>query len=92
MSEFSIIITAGGIGKRMGTTLPKQFLEIGGKPILIRTLEVFHAFDASAQLIITLPNEWKELSKHFVFNRNIFCSTVSMRFSNNYNHILFCTL
>ena len=65
MSEFSIIITAGGIGKRMGTTLPKQFLEIGGKPILIRTLEVFHTFDSSAHLIITLPNErreyWKEL-------------------------------
>jgi 2-C-methyl-D-erythritol 4-phosphate cytidylyltransferase len=70
MSEFSIIITAGGIGKRMGTTLPKQFLEIGGKPILIRTLEVFHAFDASAQLIITLPNEWKEYWKELLDRHN----------------------
>lgn len=70
MSEFSIIITAGGIGKRMGTTLPKQFLEIGGKPILIRTLEVFHAFDASAQLIITLPNEWIEYWKELLNTHN----------------------
>lgn len=59
MSEFSIIITAGGIGKRMGSTIPKQFIEIGGKPILLRTLEVFHAFEPKAQIIITLPNEWK---------------------------------
>lgn len=70
MSEFSIIITAGGIGKRMGTTLPKQFLEIGGKPILILTLEVFHAFDASAQLIITLPYEWREYWKELLDKHN----------------------
>lgn len=59
MSEFSIIITAGGIGKRMGTTIPKQFIEIGGKPILIRTLEIFHSFDPNAQIIVTLPKEWQ---------------------------------
>lgn len=73
MSEFSIIITAGGIGKRMGATIPKQFIEIGGKPILIRTLEVFHSFDSNAQIIITLPKEWQnywtELLK--VFNCSI---------------------
>jgi 2-C-methyl-D-erythritol 4-phosphate cytidylyltransferase len=54
----SFIITAGGIGKRMGSHLPKQFIEIAGKPILLHTLEKFYAFDASAQLILTLPNEW----------------------------------
>lgn len=54
----------------MGTTLPKQFLEIGGKPILIRTLEVFHAYDSSAQLIITLPNEWKEYWKELLLTFN----------------------
>lgn len=54
----------------MGTTLPKQFLEIGGKPILIRTLEVFHAFDAAAELIITLPNEWNEYWKELLDTHN----------------------
>jgi len=55
----SFIITAGGIGKRMGSHLPKQFIEIAGKPILLYTLEKFYAFDSSAQLILTLPNEWR---------------------------------
>jgi 2-C-methyl-D-erythritol 4-phosphate cytidylyltransferase len=59
MSEFSVIITAGGIGKRMGGPIPKQFLEVAGKPILIHTLERFHSFDPSAQLILTLPFDWR---------------------------------
>ena len=59
MSVFSIIITAGGIGRRMGGDLPKQFLEIGGKPILMHTLELFHSYDSTAQLVLTLPEEWK---------------------------------
>lgn len=58
MSKFSIIITAGGLGKRMGSDLPKQFIEVAGKPILIHTMELFYAFDQKAQLILTLPNEW----------------------------------
>lgn len=54
----SVIITAGGIGKRMGSNLPKQFLAIHGKPILLHSLEKFHSFDPSLQLILTLPEEW----------------------------------
>jgi 2-C-methyl-D-erythritol 4-phosphate cytidylyltransferase len=56
----SIIITAGGLGKRMGSELPKQFLLLGNKPILIHTLERFYAFDPNAQFVITLPKEWQE--------------------------------
>ena len=59
MVKFSVIITAGGLGKRMGEELPKQFLLAGGKPILIHTLELFHKYDPDAQFLITLPNEWK---------------------------------
>lgn len=54
----TVIITAGGIGKRMGGTIPKQFLPLQGKPILLHTLENFHRYDSSLQLIITLPSEW----------------------------------
>ena len=61
----SIIITAGGIGKRMESELPKQFLLLGSKPVLIHTIERFFEYDPNAQLIITLPkdwiNHWKEL-------------------------------
>lgn len=65
----SVIITAGGIGKRMGSELPKQFLSIHGKPILLHTLETFHSFDSSLQILITLPSDWfsywKELLETF---------------------------
>jgi 2-C-methyl-D-erythritol 4-phosphate cytidylyltransferase len=70
MSQYSIIITAGGIGKRMGGKLPKQFILVQGKPILMHTLEVFHAYDSTAQLIITLPNEWVAYWEELVHERN----------------------
>lgn len=60
MSSFSIIITAGGIGSRMGESVPKQFIELRNKPILMHTLEVFYKYEPAAQLIITLPEEWKQ--------------------------------
>ncbi len=54
----TFIITAAGIGKRMGTSLPKQFLLIKGKPILIHTLERFYQTDPTAEIFITLPADW----------------------------------
>lgn len=61
----SVIIVAGGKGLRMGSELPKQFLPIGGKPVLMHTLEVFRKYDANLQIILVLPHEqqdfWKQL-------------------------------
>ena len=63
------IIVAGGKGERMNANIPKQFLEIQGKPILMHTLEVFNRFDAGIRLILVLPEVqikyWNELcTKH----------------------------
>jgi 2-C-methyl-D-erythritol 4-phosphate cytidylyltransferase len=70
--RYSFIITAGGIGKRMGSTQPKQFLCIGGQPILMQTIARLAAYDATAQLIVTLPkahiDEWKDLCTHHSFS------------------------
>lgn len=66
MSGFSVIITAGGIGKRMGGPIPKQFLEIAGKPVLVHTLEKFHSFDPTAQLVLTLPSDWRSYWKELL--------------------------
>ena len=60
MSKFSIIITAGGIGKRMGAKLPKQFMLIKERPLLMYTIEQFYNFDPKAQIILTLPEDWKD--------------------------------
>ena len=53
------IIVAGGSGLRMGSELPKQFIVIGGKPILLRTLETFYAFDSQMVLVVVLPASQK---------------------------------
>lgn len=54
----TVIITAGGIGKRMGGNLPKQFLVLGNEPVLMHTLRAFHTYDPSIQLLLTLPEDW----------------------------------
>ena len=63
MNKISVIITAGGIGKRMGGDLPKQFIHLSGKPILLRTLECFHHIDSNFELVITLPIDWHDYWK-----------------------------
>ena len=66
-----IIIVAGGKGLRMGSDIPKQFLPIGGKPVLMRTLERFRTYSADLQIILVLPEAqqdyWKELCKEYDF-------------------------
>ena len=68
----SVIIVAGGKGLRMGSDLPKQFLPIGGKPVLMRTLEAFRKYDAMLQIILVLPREqqdfWKQLCEEHHFS------------------------
>lgn len=60
----TVIITAGGSGKRMGFNTKKQFLEIAGKPILFWTLECFLKHGSFSQVIISLPEaDISELQK-----------------------------
>lgn len=67
----SVIIVAGGKGLRMGSELPKQFLPIGDKPVLMRTLEVFRKYNADIQIVLVLPPEqqdfWRQLCDEHSF-------------------------
>ena len=67
-----IIIVAGGRGLRMGTDIPKQFLPIGGKPVLMRTLERFREYSKELQIILVLPKAqqdyWHQLCEEYHFN------------------------
>lgn len=68
MKRFAIIV-AGGKGNRMKSEIPKQFIEIGGKPILMHTIEQFYKADSNIEIILVLPKEqiqyWQELqTKH----------------------------
>lgn len=72
-----VIIVAGGKGLRMGGDIPKQFMPVGGKPVLMRTVEAFYAFDSSIHIILVLPVSqqayWKELCEtcHFTLHHDI---------------------
>jgi 2-C-methyl-D-erythritol 4-phosphate cytidylyltransferase len=69
-----IIIVAGGKGLRMGGEIPKQFLPIGGKPILMRTMERFRAYSETLEIILVLPKDqqdyWLQLCKDYHFQVN----------------------
>ena len=67
-----IIIVAGGKGLRMGSDIPKQFLPIGGKPVLMRTLERFREYSKDIQIILVLPEAqqayWHQLCQEYHFD------------------------
>lgn len=54
MQHYAIIV-AGGSGSRMGGAVPKQFLELAGKPILVHTIEKFLLYSLDIQIILVLP-------------------------------------
>lgn len=70
MSEAAIIV-AGGRGLRMGGDLPKQFLPIGGRPVLMHTLEAFERAIPGIALILVLPADqqalWRDLCRQHAF-------------------------
>ena len=74
--EYALIV-AGGKGLRMGGDLPKQFLPIGGKPVLMRTIEAFYTCNPEIQIILVLPCSqqayWSELCRkhHFLLPHSI---------------------
>lgn len=63
------IIVAGGSGTRFGAELPKQFLELGGRPVLMRTISAFGG--GFSDVIVTLPEGqmalWRELCERYGF-------------------------
>ncbi|MBO4564107.1 MAG: 2-C-methyl-D-erythritol 4-phosphate cytidylyltransferase [Bacteroidaceae bacterium] len=68
----SVIIVAGGKGLRMGGDIPKQFLVVNGKPILMHTIQRFYDFDPEMQIIVVLPKDqqtyWDNLCQQYHFN------------------------
>ena len=67
--QTGVIIVAGGGGSRMGGARPKQFMLLGGMPILARTINNFAAALPGAEIVVVLPAEhtgfWHNLSARF---------------------------
>ncbi len=69
--EKYVVIVAGGSGKRMGAEVPKQFLELAGRPVLMHTIERFKEYSQDIEIITVLPENqlrhWIDLQKQYSF-------------------------
>ena len=65
MLNNQVIIVAAGKGSRMGTEVPKQFLLLGNKPVILHSMEAFHEFDPGISMVLVLPpdymDEWENI-------------------------------
>ncbi len=69
-----VVIFAGGAGQRMNTrTVPKQFLELHGKPILAYTIEQFQRHPLIDGIVVVMIESWidhcRKLFKHYYFDK-----------------------
>ncbi|RNC64861.1 2-C-methyl-D-erythritol 4-phosphate cytidylyltransferase [Proteiniphilum sp. X52] len=68
----SVIIVAGGKGRRVGGELPKQFQSIGGEPMLMRAIRAFYEYDYGMRIVVVLPEEarllWSRLCEEHRFS------------------------
>lgn len=68
------IFVAGGVGVRMGAGIPKQFLDLNGEPILLRTVRRFVQSIDKLHIIVALPKEhiehWKEICRKHRFDES----------------------
>jgi 2-C-methyl-D-erythritol 4-phosphate cytidylyltransferase len=66
-----VVIVAGGNGLRMGTEIPKQFLELGGIPVLMHTIKKFHDSFSDITVKLVLPeihqDYWQKLCLRYSF-------------------------
>lgn len=59
MQQKYIIIVAGGTGSRMQSDIPKQFIELGGEAIIVKTIKTFLNYDAAIRIIISVHKDFK---------------------------------
>ncbi len=71
MKKFALIV-AGGSGTRMNSDIPKQFIEIEGLPVIMRTIYAFTKFDPEIEYILVLPESqitnWQMLCDKYHFH------------------------
>ena len=72
--EYALVV-AGGKGTRIKSKVPKQFLELNGKPILLHTLEAFYRYSEKINIILVLPEDdfetWKSICEKYNFKKDI---------------------
>ena len=89
MAQRGVIIVAGGSGRRMGGSLPKQFMMLGNEPILARSINRIHEALPAAEIVVVLPKDhielWKNIAARFeVAEHKIACGG-EVRFHSVHN-------
>lgn len=68
----AVVIVAGGSGTRMQSSVPKQFMLLNGKPILMHTIERFYNYNKQIVIVVVLPkneiDKWSQLCQEFSFS------------------------
>jgi 2-C-methyl-D-erythritol 4-phosphate cytidylyltransferase len=60
-NSVSLVLLAGGVGKRMGAAIPKQYLELRGKPIATYSMAMFAGMPAIGEIVVVCEPEWKDV-------------------------------
>jgi 2-C-methyl-D-erythritol 4-phosphate cytidylyltransferase len=75
LNRETALIVAGGKGTRIKSNLPKQFIELNGKPILLHTIEAFIRYSPTINIVLVLPEDdfevWKSICQKFNFTQPI---------------------
>ena len=71
MDQQIVIIVAGGTGSRMQSNTPKQFIEINGEAIIIKTIKVFFRFNPSIKIIICVHSDYKTYLEELLVKHNL---------------------
>lgn len=74
-----VIIMAAGSGTRMGADMPKQFLDMDGKAVLQRTIEVFLAACPGISVVTVLPADFIQYWKDYCLEHNFICPQVLVK-------------
>lgn len=65
--KFAVVLPAGGLGKRMGGSIPKQLMLLGGKPVYRYCLETFLQMDEIVEVVMAVPADWKSHFENELF-------------------------
>lgn len=71
----AVVVVAGGSGKRMGADIPKQYLELAGKPLIIHTLDRFYEYDPAIRVVLVVATDhlkyWDEIANSYEHGEKI---------------------
>ena len=85
MSKEYVIVTAGGSGTRMGSDMPKQFMDLNGIPVIVHSINAFKQYSSDINIIVVLPEGtvdlWTEIAEKFEFDAKT-CTGGDTRFAS----------